>query len=77
MEKIIFGNGFFELANIENEFNIDGKTKIIKSTLVRRPPGIRALIVNKEKKQILLSKELDMNLMSGIIDYLEEKYLIN
>lgn len=25
--------------------------------MVRRPPGIRALIVNQEKKQILLSKE--------------------
>lgn len=57
MEKSVFNNGFFEFLETEEEFTIEGKMKTIKRTMVRRPPGIRALIVNKEKKQILLSKE--------------------
>ena len=57
MERSTFNNGFFEFLETEEEFKIEGKTKNIKRTMVRRPPGIRALIVNKEKKQILFSKE--------------------
>lgn len=57
MEKSVFNNGFFEFLETEEEFIIDGQVKNIKRTMVRRPPGIRALIVDKDKKQILLSKE--------------------
>lgn len=57
MEKSIFNNGFFEFLETEEEFVIDGEKRIVKRNMVRRPPGIRALIVNKEQKQILLSKE--------------------
>ncbi len=55
-ERRVFNNGFFEFLETEEEFVIDNQVKHIKRNMVRRPPGIRALIVN-EKKQILLSKE--------------------
>ncbi len=55
-ERALFDNGFFEFLETEEEFTIDNKKKHIKRNMVRRPPGIRALIVN-EKNQILLSKE--------------------
>lgn len=57
MEKSVFNNGFFEFLESEEEFVINGETRNIKRKMVRRPPGIRALIVDKEKKKILLSKE--------------------
>lgn len=58
MEKSIFNNGFFEFLQTEEEHIIKGDKKVIKRQMVRRPPGIRALIINKEnKKKILLSKE--------------------
>lgn len=57
MEKSTFNNGFFEFLETEETFVIQGENKKIKRTMVRRPPGIRALIINKEKKQILLSHE--------------------
>lgn len=58
MEKSIFNNGFFEFLETEEEHIIKGDKKVIKRQMVRRPPGIRALIINKEnKKKILLSKE--------------------
>lgn len=80
MEKSVFNNGFFEFLETEEEFNVDGECKKIKRTMVRRPPGIRALIVDKEKKQILLSKEFryelndwDFRLPGGkVFDSLEE-----
>ena len=55
MEKSVFNNGFFEFLETEDEFIIDGKPRNIKRTMVRRPPGIRALIIDNDK--ILLSKE--------------------
>ncbi len=55
-EKTLFDNGFFEFLETEEEFTIDSQVKCIRRNMVRRPPGIRALIVN-EKSQILLSKE--------------------
>lgn len=57
MEKSVFDNGFFEFVEAEEEFVIDGQQKKIKRKMVRRPPGIRALIVNKDTEQILLSRE--------------------
>lgn len=57
MEKSVFNNGFFEFLETKEEFTVGEEIKNVKRTMVRRPPGIRALIVNKEKKQILLSKE--------------------
>lgn len=58
MEKSIFNNGFFEFLETEEEHIVNGNKTIIKRQMVRRPPGIRALIINKEnKKKILLSKE--------------------
>lgn len=53
----IFNNGFFEFIETEEEFNINGEIKCIKRNMVRRPPGIRGLIVDKNNKKILLSKE--------------------
>lgn len=55
-ESSLFDNGFFEFLEIEDDFRIENRVKYIKRNMVRRPPGIRALIVNK-KNQILLSKE--------------------
>lgn len=58
MEKSTFNNGFFEFLETEEEHIIHNELKTIKRTMVRRPPGIRALIINKEdKNKILLSKE--------------------
>lgn len=57
MEKSLFDNGFFEFVYSEREYSIDGNKKIVKRNFVRRPPGIRALIVNKKDNKILLSKE--------------------
>ena len=56
-ETVVFDNGFFEFLKTEEEFIIDNEKRIVKRTMVRRPPGIRALIINKEKKEILLSRE--------------------
>lgn len=53
----LFNNGFFEFIKTEEEFDINGENKLIKRNAVRRPPGIRALIINKKDKKILLSKE--------------------
>lgn len=57
MEKSLFDNGFFEFIQTEDEFQIDGKPKVVKRNMVRRPPGIRALIVDDENMKILLSHE--------------------
>lgn len=58
MEKSIFNNGFFEFLETEEEHLVKDNKTVIKRQMVRRPPGIRALIINKEnKKKILLSKE--------------------
>ena len=57
METIGANNGFFEFVTSEEEFIIDGKSKNVKRNFVRRPPGIRALIVDKDKKSILFSKD--------------------
>ena len=57
MEKSLFNNGFFEIVQSEKEYNIDNNKKVIKRNFVRRPPGIRALIVDKQEEKILLSKE--------------------
>lgn len=56
MERCVFDNGLFEYLELEESITIDGKEKNIKRSFVRRPPGIRALIINKENK-ILLSRE--------------------
>ncbi len=53
----MFNNGFFEFLETEEEFVIEGEKRNIKRTMVRRPPGIRALIIDKHNKKILLSKE--------------------
>ncbi len=56
MEKSLFNNGFFEFVQSEKEYNIDNNKKVIKRNFVRRPPGIRALIIDKQEEKILLSK---------------------
>lgn len=56
-EKTIFDNGFFEFVEVEEEHEIEGKKKDIFRNMVRRTPGIRALIVDKSEKKILLSRE--------------------
>ncbi|MCH5167002.1 MAG: NUDIX hydrolase [Erysipelotrichales bacterium] len=57
MEKSVYSNGLFEFLETEEEFVVDNQTKTIKRTMVRRSPGIRALIVDKENNKVLLSKE--------------------
>ncbi len=58
MEKSVFNNGFFEFLETEEEHIINDQKTKIKRKMVRRPPGVRALIINKEdNKKILLSKE--------------------
>lgn len=55
-EISLFDNGFFEFLETEEDFKIENQVKHVKRNMVRRPPGIRALIVNNDN-QILLSKE--------------------
>lgn len=79
MEKCVFDNGLFEYLEIEENITIEGKDKNIKRKVVRRPPGIRALIINDENK-ILLSREFryelsewDYRLPGGkVFDAIEE-----
>lgn len=56
MEKILFTEGIFEFVTEEKNYVIEGKERKIKRQFVRRPPGIRAIIIN-DKDEILLSKE--------------------
>ena len=56
LEKIVYENGIFEFIEEEKLYTINGRSKNIKRSFVRRPPGIRAIIVNN-KNEILLSKE--------------------
>jgi len=53
--KSIFDTGFFEFLETEEEFIVNGETKLVKRDMVRRSPGVRALIVDNGR--ILLSKE--------------------
>lgn len=55
-ERSLFNNGFFEFLETEEDFKVENQVKHVKRNMVRRPPGIRALIVNNNN-QILLSKE--------------------
>ncbi len=79
MEKCLFDNGIFEYLEVEEEIKVNNTTKKIKRKVVRRPPGIRALIIN-DKKEILLShefryelKDWDFRLPGGkVFDTLEE-----
>lgn len=57
MEKLLFSDGLFEFIETEKFYDIKGENKKIKRNFVRRPPGVRAIIVDKSKKKILLSKE--------------------
>lgn len=85
MKKVVslYNNGIFEFLNIEEEFTIDNDIKTIKRKLVRRPPGVRAIIIN-ENNQILLSKEFryelntfDYRLPGGkVFDSIKKQYLI-
>lgn len=74
-EQSIFNNGFFEFLETEEEFTVDNQKKVIRRTMVRRPPGIRALIVNEEN-QILLSKEFRYELNDWDYRLPGGKYLI-
>ena len=64
MEKSIFNNSFFEFLETEEKFMINNEEKTVKRTIIRRPPGIRALIIDKENNKILLSKEFRYELNS-------------
>lgn len=85
-ERSLFNNGFFEFLEVEENFNIENQVKHVKRNMVRRPPGIRALIINNDN-QILLSKEFryelndwDYRLPGGkVFDSLDDykKSLIN
>ncbi len=56
MEKVLYENGIFEFLTEEKNYTINGKTRNVTRTFIRRPPGIRAIIEN-DKHEILLSKE--------------------
>lgn len=63
-EESLFDNGFFEFLKVEEEYEIHGEKRIVTRNMVRRPPGIRAIILDTEKQQILLSKEFRYELES-------------
>lgn len=56
MEKILYQEGIFEFVSEEKDYKIKNAIKKVKRKYVRRPPGVRAIIINK-KGEILLSKE--------------------
>lgn len=76
----LFDNSLFEFIKTEEEFIVNGELKLVKRNMVRRPPGIRAIIVDKKSKKILLSKEYryelkkwDFRLPGGkVFDNIEE-----
>lgn len=55
-EESKFDNGFFEFLKTEEEHTVNKEKVVLNRTMVRRPPGIRALIIDKNEK-ILMSKE--------------------
>ena len=55
MEEILFQEGIFECVQEEKSYCVNGLSKQIKRTFVRRPPGIRAIIIN-QKGEILLTR---------------------
>lgn len=63
MEKVLFKEGIFEFVSEEKCYSVNGENRNIKRTFIRRPPGIRAIIIN-DKKEILLSKEYRYELES-------------
>lgn len=63
MEKILFQEGIFEFVSEEKDYKIKNEPKKIKRKYVRRPPGVRAIIINT-KGEILLSKEYRYELES-------------
>ena len=72
----LFDNGLFQSIKIEEEFIVNGETKLVKRNLVRRPPGIRAILVDKKKKTKEYRYELkkwDYRLPGGkVFDNIEE-----
>lgn len=66
-EESLFNNGFFEFIKTEETFLVNGEEKNIKRNIVRRSPGIRAIIINKKDKKILLSHEFRYEL--NLFDY--------
>lgn len=56
MEKVLFEEGIFEFVSEEKCYVINSNKRNIKRTFVRRPPGVRAIIINN-KDEILLSRE--------------------
>ncbi len=63
MKNILIEHGLYELLEEEKEYNINGQKIKKKRTYVKRPPGVRAIILN-EKNEILLSKEYRYELES-------------
>lgn len=63
MEKVLLEHGLFELLEEEKEYLMDGEKIKKKRTYVKRPPGVRAILLN-EKNEILLSKEYRYELES-------------
>lgn len=61
MEKSVYNNGFFEFLETEEDFVIEGVTKHIKRNMVRRPPGIRALLVDKKRERFYFLENFVMN----------------
>ena len=78
-EKILYENQFFEYIEQEKKYCIHEEEKTVNLKFMRRPPGVRALIINS-KNQILLSYEyrydlecFDYRLPGGkVFDTLEE-----
>lgn len=54
--KILYQEGIFEFVSEEKLYKIKTEEKLIKRKFIRRPPGVRVILINKNK-EILLSKE--------------------
>ena len=63
-EESLFDNGFFEFIKTEEEYNIQGEKRIVNRSMVRRPPGIRAIIFDNKLQKILFSHEFRYELNS-------------
>lgn len=63
-EECLFDNGFFEFIKTEEEYHIQGEKRVVKRNMVRRPPGIRAIIIDNKSKKILFSHEFRYELNS-------------
>ena len=55
-EKILYENQFFEYIEQEKKYCIHEEEKTVNLKFMRRPPGVRALIMNSKNNEVKTTK---------------------